>query len=215
MTERMDRLMAGPFFEKFYADASLLAYHPSNKQKRTKKEREGDVMSELLVRKARKGDAESFCRLMDMHLQTMYKIAWSYLKNEEDVADVLQETTLACYEKLGDLKQNRYFKTWMTRILINKCKDCLEKRSRLICTDNLPETPVYEADYEAAEWNQLLAPLDEKYRTILLLYYLEGFNTRQISEILEMKESTVKSRLQRGRKEAAKIYSGRYREGEA
>ena len=91
----------------------------------------------------------------------------------------------------------------------------LEKRSRLICTDNLPETPVYEADYEAAEWNQLLAPLDEKYRTILLLYYLEGFNTRQISEILEMKESTVKSRLQRGRKEAAKIYSGRYREGEA
>ena len=89
-------------------------------------------MSELLVRKARKGDAESFCRLMDMHLQTMYKIAWSYLKNEEDVADVLQETTLACYEKLGDLKQNRYFKTWMTRILINKCKDCLEKRSRLI-----------------------------------------------------------------------------------
>ena len=43
-------------------------------------------MSELLVRKARKGDAESFCRLMDMHLQTMYKIAWSYLKNEEDVA---------------------------------------------------------------------------------------------------------------------------------
>ena len=47
----MDRLMAGPIFEKFYADASLLAYHPSNKQKRTKKEREGDVMSELLVRK--------------------------------------------------------------------------------------------------------------------------------------------------------------------
>ena len=60
MTERMDRLMAGPFFEKFYADASLLAYHPSNKQKRTKKEREGDVMSELLVRKARKGMPNPF-----------------------------------------------------------------------------------------------------------------------------------------------------------
>lgn len=56
------------------------------------------------------------------------------------------------------------------------------------------------------EWYQILKPLDEKYRTILLLYYLEGFNTREIGTILEMKESTVKSRLKRGREKIAVEY---------
>lgn len=56
-------------------------------------------------------------------------------------------------------------------------------------------------------------PLDEKYRMIVLLYYMEGFNTREISEILDMKESTVKSRLQRGRKQIAKMYEYKVREG--
>ncbi len=170
-------------------------------------------MSELLVRKARKGDDDAFCRLMDLHLQSIYKIAWSYLKNEEDVADVIQETTLTCYEKIGALKQDRYFKTWIIRILINKCKDCLNRKNRMICTDIMPEIPFYEEDYEIAEWNQILEPLDEKYRTILLLYYMEGFNTREIARILEMKESTVKSRLLRGRKQTAQIYENKFREG--
>ncbi len=60
---------------------------------------------------------------MEMNKQSMYKVAKSYLRYEEDVADAMQETILICYEKLGDLKEPKYFKTWMIRILINKCKD--------------------------------------------------------------------------------------------
>ena len=54
-------------------------------------------------------------------------------------------------------------------------------------------------EYAAKEWAQMLEPLDNKYRLVILLYYMEGFNIREISDILDMKESTVKSRLQRGR----------------
>ena len=53
---------------------------------------------------------------------------------------------------------------------------------------------------------QMLEPLDPKYRMVILLYYMEGFNIREISDILDMKESTVKSRLQRGRKQIAELY---------
>ncbi|MDD3218632.1 MAG: sigma-70 family RNA polymerase sigma factor [Lachnospiraceae bacterium] len=172
-------------------------------------------MTEILVRKAKRGDSDAFCRLIDLHKQSMYKVAKAYLKNEEDVADVMSETVLVCFEKLQTLQKNRYFKTWMIRILINKCKDAMHKRSLVTYTDILPEIPVYEEDYENAEWSHLLAPLDEKYRTILLLYYLEGFSVKDISQILDMKDSTVKSRLQRGRQKVAQEYHYIVKEGPA
>lgn len=170
-------------------------------------------MNEILIRKAKKGDKDAFCRLMDEQMQSMYKIAISYVKNDEDAADAIQDTILSCYENLKSLKYNRYFKTWMIRILINKCKDILQRKNRMICTDEMPEMPFHEAEYASAEWAQMLEPLDEKYRMIVLLYYMEGFNTREISEILDMKESTVKSRLQRGRKQIAKMYEYKVRGG--
>lgn len=172
-------------------------------------------MTDHLIRRAKKGDADAFCRLMDMQAQSMYKIARSYLGNDEDAADAIQDTILSCFENLQNLRQNKYFKTWMTRILINKCKDILKRRKKVNFTDRLPETPFYEEDYETAEWNHVLAPLDEKYRTILFLYYLEGFTAKDIAEILDMKESTVKSRLQRGRQKIAQAYQYKVKEEHA
>lgn len=169
-------------------------------------------MIEHLLRKAKKGDSDAFCHLMDMQTQSMYKIARSYLKNNEDAADAIQDTILSCYENLTNLKNNKYFQTWLTRILINKCKDILHKKKLTVYTDTVPDIPFYEDDFETTEWNQILAPLDEKYRYILLLYYMEGFNTRDISQILNMNESTVKTRLQRGRKLLAEACQHQNRE---
>ena len=99
----------------------------------------------------------------------------------------------------------------MLRILINKCKDILKQKKQVTYTDQMPETPFYEEEYAAKEWAQMLEPLDNKYRLVILLYYMEGFN----SDILDMKESTVKSRLQRGRKQVAELYEYKVREGRA
>lgn len=164
-------------------------------------------MIEGLLKKAKKGDADAFCRLMDMQMQSLYKVAKSYLRNDEDIADAISETVLLCFENLQTLRQNRYFKTWMIRILINKCKDILKTGSQINYTDEVPEVPVYEEEFAAAEWKFLLESLDERYRTILLLYYLEGFNTTDISQMMDLNESTVKSRLQRGRKKVIQEYN--------
>ena len=142
-------------------------------------------MNEILIRKAKKGDKDAFCRLIDENVQSMYKVAAAYLKNDEDVADAIQDTILSCYENLKSLKQNRYFKTWMIRILINKCKDMIQKKKLVTYTDQMPETPFHEEKYAAMEWIQALEPLDSKYRLVVLLYYMEGFGIREISDILD------------------------------
>ena len=168
-----------------------------------------------LVKRSISGDADAFLELMEKNSLAMYKVARGILDNDEDAADAIQDTILSCYENLLSLKNNKYFQTWLTRILINKCKDILKQKKQVTYTDQMPETPFYEEEYAAKEWAQMLEPLDNKYRLVILLYYMEGFNIREISDILDMKESTVKSRLQRGRKQVAELYEYKVREGRA
>ena len=120
---------------------------------------------------------------------------------DEDVADAIQDTILSCYENLRSLRKNRYFKTWLIRILINKCKDVIQKNKLVTFMDQIPETPFHE-EYETIECLQALEPLDSKYRLVVILYYMEEFNIREISNILDLPENTVKSRLYRGRKKS-------------
>ena len=162
-------------------------------------------MNEVLIRKAKKGDKDAFCRLMDENVQSMYKIAAAYLKNDEDVADAIQDTILSCYENLKSLKQNRYFKTWMIRILINKCKDMIQKKKLVTYTDQMPETPFHEEEYAAMEWAQVLETLDSKYRLVVLLYYMEGFSDKEIGNILKLKENTVKTKRTRAKQKIREI----------
>lgn len=82
---------------------------------------------ENLIKKARQHDADAFTELMMEQMQTMYKTARAILDNEEDAADAISDTILACWEKLGQLRENKYFRTWMIRILVNKCRMFLFK----------------------------------------------------------------------------------------
>ena len=97
-----------------------------------------------LVKRAKRHESEAFTELMQLYMTDMYKVAYAILMNDEDVADAIQDTILSCYENLRSLKQNRYFKTWMLRILINKCKDILKQKKQVTYTDQMPETPFYE-----------------------------------------------------------------------
>lgn len=85
----------------------------------------------LLIKKARKHDKAAFQQLMEQEGKAMYKVAKTILKNDDDVADAMQETALACWEKLDTLKKDRYFRTWLTRILINNCNAICRQRARM------------------------------------------------------------------------------------
>lgn len=156
------------------------------------------IIDALLVKRAQRDDVGAFVELMEKHKTALYKAAKSYLRSEEDIADVMQDTVLAAYEHIGELKNASYFKTWLTRILINQCKDFLRQQKRYVVSDEIAET-AYEMPENDREFYELVKELPEDYRMIFLLYYGEGFKTGEIAQILEVNENTVKSRLRRGR----------------
>lgn len=165
-----------------------------------------------LVEQAKKKDKQSFVELIELHKQNMYKVAWSYLHNDDDAADAIQETILNCYEKIDKLKNAAYFSTWLTRILINNCKDILQKKKKETLSEAFPEQGEVCQELENYEFRELLNEIDEKYRLVLLLYYGEGFKICEIAQILEMDENTVKTRLARGRRKFGKIYEAENRQ---
>lgn len=154
----------------------------------------------LLIRKARKHDKAAFQQLMEQEAKSMYKVAKAILKNDEDVADAMQETALVCWEKIDTLKKDRYFRTWLTRILINNCYAIYRQRTSIICDKTDTEIWFQEEGYASVEWENFLNCLDEKYRTIIMLYYVHGFKAREIAEILQINENTVRGRLVTARK---------------
>lgn len=161
-------------------------------------------MDMLLVKRAQKGDTEAFIQLIENHKISLYKTAKSYLKNEDDVADAMQDTILSAFEHMEDLKNVRYFKTWITRILINQCTDLLRHRKRCVLVEWAGDTQAATPENDRGFY-ELLEELPENCRTIFLLYYGEGFHTKEIAQILEMNENTVKSRLKRGRKKLEQV----------
>lgn len=97
--------------------------------KRAKRKAKKGGSYNLLVRKARRHDKDAFVKLMEQNGESMYKVAKAILKNDEDAADAMQETTLVCWEKIGMLREDRFFKTWMMRILINQCNAIYRQNS--------------------------------------------------------------------------------------
>lgn len=159
-----------------------------------------------LINQAKKHNADAFTELMQSQMQTMYKTARSFLSSDEDIADAIQDTILTCWEKLHQLRENRYFRTWMTRILINKCHDILRQKKTVIPVETLPETPAPDLGFANLEWTEALNILDEDHRIVIILYYVEGFKTSEIAAILDIPESTVRNRLARSRKKLGRDY---------
>ena len=168
-------------------------------------EKKGQSYMEKLIKEAKAGNPDAFTRLMKSQMQNMYKTAGAILINDEDIADAVSETILACWENMHSLKEDRFFKTWMTRILVNKCNDIIRKKQYYLDYD-MPEEPYNDTGFENAEWKEALSTISEKYRLVMVLYYIEGFSTGDISGILDIPEGTVRSRLARGREQLAGAY---------
>lgn len=161
-----------------------------------------------LITEAKNKNADAFDQLMRPQLQRMYRIAIAMLENEEDAADAIQETVLKCWQKINQLKNEEYFQTWITRILINQCKDVLKGRRKYVPVEDIPEIG-YEDNYFTDEWKELLSCLNEKYRIVMELYYVQGFSTKEIAEMLHITDMNVRSRMVRGRKQLEQYLNGK------
>ncbi|MDO4542230.1 MAG: sigma-70 family RNA polymerase sigma factor [Bacillota bacterium] len=149
-------------------------------------------------------DKEAFTTLILQGESTLYRVAKSILHHDQDVEDAVQEGILKAYKKVNTLKNIDYFQTWLVRIIINECYGILRKRKEYLTLEAAetlsdPEINTYSDLYNAIS---LLTP---KIRVTIVLYYVEGYSTKEIKEILKIPHGTVKSRLAKGRK-ALKAY---------
>ena len=162
-----------------------------------------------LVKLARKGDREAFTQLVVANERMLSRVAMATLKNPDDAADAVQDTVLQAWESLGQLRQARYFKTWVVRILLNKCYRISAQRS-LYAHSQLEETLLAG---EQPDWDQsldvasALQAMGEQDRLLLGLFYFDRLSTREIAQALGLSESCVRQRLHRGRKRLQAIYT--------
>ena len=162
---------------------------------------------EDLIKKAKSGDKLAFTELMLQMQDELYKIAKIRLKNDDDVFDVIQDTMLSACKSLKKLKHNEYFKTWIIKILINECNKIHRQNKKIIYLENYNQTDlVYNDKYDDFGVRQAIKKLDEDLKTMVILYYFEDFNIKEISEIQKLPEGTVKSRLSRARKKLESIF---------
>ena len=129
----------------------------------------------------------------------LYHISKSILKNDADCGDAVQETLLKVYEKLPMLKEEKFFRTWITRILINECKGILRKQKKVVPYEDYMDNERLSEENRYHHLYMAIMELPEDLRILVTLYYIEGFSQKEISEILEIPEGTIKSRLSRAR----------------
>lgn len=164
---------------------------------------------ERLVRKAQRGDKNAFMALIEQNQLALYRAAKAILHREEDVEDAVQEAICKAFYKLSDLRQPKYFKTWLTRILINCCYDLLRQQKGLVPLEILPEEGVSEERETSLDVQQVLRDLGENDRLVLTLYYLNDISVKDIAGMLAISEGAVKQRLSHGRKKFRQIYEER------
>lgn len=144
-------------------------------------------------------DQEYMARVRAME-RKLYRIAHAILWSDADCADAIQEAVFRGWMKKGALREEKYFETWLIRILINECRTLLRRQKAApltlceeICAGGDGE-PGADLHLRAA-----LRALPEKFRTPLLLHHLDGYSLNEIARILKLSPALVKSRLHQAR----------------
>ncbi|MEF9960473.1 MAG: sigma-70 family RNA polymerase sigma factor [Niameybacter sp.] len=137
------------------------------------------------------------------HKDKHYRIAYSYVKNQEDALDIVQDTIVKALKYQHTLREPHYLDTWFIKILINTCKTFLKKQNRYMDIDDetLLSLDAPQLDtYKYFELEDALDQLSYNEKTIILLRYFQQFELQEVSTVMEQNLSTVKSTLYRALK---------------
>ena len=151
----------------------------------------------------RKQSEKQFTELFTAYEADLYRIAFVYVKNEQDALDVMQETAYRAYKNFDRLREPKYCKTWLTRITINCAIDHIRKHSKLLPLEQYAENlPVLSHEEEQhiilrTSLEQLMDFLDPMEKSIVLLKYYEQCTFREIADALSIPQGTVKTILYR------------------
>lgn len=161
-----------------------------------------------IVKRAQKGDKEAFVKLINDSKENLYKIAFTYMKNEQEALDVVSDAVYKAYIDIKKVKKPEFFNTWITKILINSAINRLRKGGRIIYIDDYQKNSKVENDNSEIyldipaniDLYNALDNLEIKYRSIIILKYFQDMTIVQISKVLDLPEGTVKVYLRRALK---------------
>lgn len=166
------------------------------------------IENELLVLRCQEGDRAAFETLVQDWQERLWRHAWRLTRNEEAAWDVLQEALVAIAAGVRRLQDVATFPAWAYRIVSNKARDWIRRESRrrraeegFFETAHAGAENGHEQDERGQAVREWIDRLPDAHRIILLLRYEQGFDTREIAEILGIPEGTVKSRLHTARKQ--------------
>ncbi len=142
---------------------------------------------------------EAFARIAREYMDTVYRVAYGWLKSPDDANDVTQDVLLELYKTDRVFESDAHIKNWLLRVTVNRCK--MFFRSPWRRTENIDdyaETLAFEQKSDKGLFKAVME-LDKKYRVPLLLFYYEGYSTAEVASILGIPEKTVSTRLFRAR----------------
>ncbi|CAM5779085.1 RNA polymerase sigma factor SigW [Brevibacillus borstelensis] len=176
-----------------------------------------DFVEKRLTQRAKRGDREAFAELIEIYKDKIFQLAYRMVGNRQDAEDIAQETFLRVYANLHTYDESYKFSTWIYRIATNLCIDRGRKKrpdfsldeevepgqgmdwySRLSSNEKNPADLLVTQELQETV-QDALSHLAPKYRSIMILRYIEDLSLQEISDIVKLPVTTIKTRIHRGR----------------
>ena len=160
-----------------------------------------------LIKACSNGDSKAFRKIYEIHSGTMYSICLRYMNNEDEAKDALQEGFIKVFKNISTFKFTGSFEGWMKRIFVNSSIELIRKRKMHLDlselnSNELPLTAKIETgSMDAEKMMTLVQQLPEGYRTVFNMFIVDGYSHKEISDYLEISESTSKTQLFKARKQ--------------
>lgn len=167
---------------------------------------EPSVLHIELVEKCKANDRQAQMKLYRQYCDGMFCVAMRFVKNVDDAEDVLQESFIKAFQRIEQFKGEVTFGAWLKRIVVNRCIDFLKSKHQQ--TVELKESYLHMAEdhdwsveegISIAQVKEAIEELSQKYRYVVQLYLVEGYDHAEISEILGITETASRTRLLRGK----------------
>lgn len=160
-----------------------------------------------LIQKCKENQYSAQLKVYNLYKDMMYNVSFRIVQNRHDAEDIVQESFIKGFDKVHQIKEEVSLGAWLKRIAVNASLDLVRKRKKDYWVDEMHISEEETDEAEIEDFSKMTVKLikecmnnlKEKYRVILALYMIEDYNHREISELLGLKESTVRNQYRRGK----------------
>ena len=173
-----------------------------------------------LIQKCKDNQYSAQLTVYGLYKDMMYNVSVRIVKNRQDAEDIVQESFIKAFQKIGQVKDEISLGAWLKRIVINASLDFIRKNKnqfwieeKEIISEEVEELEIeVSSGISVEKIKECIQSLKEKYSIILVLYMIEDYNHREIGEMLKLKESTVRNQYRRGKNQLVLKLQKKYKD---